>query len=207
MNKSESIKNIASAISKFQSEVPNPKKVAENPFFKSSYVPLDEVINVIKPYLAKHGLSFFQSSGGDGKNITVTTMLMHESGEWIESDPLTVIATKADPQQAGSAITYARRYSLSAILGIASEEDDDGNSGSGKTPPEETKKVSEQQLGEITQLIDKYAVMKDGNAEELTKYFEIKLKVKSLEEINNVQAGKLINELNKLINKELRSRK
>ena len=64
--------------------------------------------------------------GGDGQQITITTILMHESGEWMESEPFTLKATKIDPQGAGSAVTYGRRYSLSAILGVAWDADDDG---------------------------------------------------------------------------------
>jgi hypothetical protein len=127
VNKSESIKNFADAMVKFQGEVKNPPKSADNPFFKSKYTPLDVLIDTAKPLLLKHGLSYMQSCSGDGSNITVTTLLMHSSGEWIESDPLTLKADKATAQGAGSAITYGRRYALAAALGLASDEDDDGN--------------------------------------------------------------------------------
>ena len=127
MNKSESIKAFAEAMAKFQGEVKNPPKTADNPFFKSKYTPLDTLIDTAKPLLYKHGLSYMQSCSGDGANIIVTTLLMHSSGEWVESDPLTLKTDKATAQGAGSAITYARRYALAAVLGLASDEDDDGN--------------------------------------------------------------------------------
>lgn len=127
MNKSESIAKLAQALSKFQSEVENPKNTAKNPFFSSSYAPLNEVLNVTRPILSKHGLSVIQSPGGDGQNISINTMIIHESGEWIEFEPLVLKAEKMTPQGAGSAVTYGRRYSLSAVLGISSEDDDDGN--------------------------------------------------------------------------------
>jgi hypothetical protein len=127
MNKSESIKNFAAAMATFQGEVKNPAKTADNPYFKSKYVPLDSLIDTAKPLLKSNGLSFIQSCSGDGANIIVTTLLMHNSGEWVESDPLTLRADKATAQGAGSAITYARRYALAAALGLASDEDDDGN--------------------------------------------------------------------------------
>ncbi|MBS4535966.1 ERF family protein [Clostridium sp. D2Q-14] len=127
MNKSESIKNLAIALSKFQSEIKNPANTATNPFFKSKYAPLNDVLNLIRPILSKYGLSIMQAPAGDGEKIVVTTLLLHESGEWIEPDPLILKADKATAQGAGSAITYARRYALSAILGISSEDDDDGN--------------------------------------------------------------------------------
>lgn len=131
MNKSENITNLAVALAKFQAEVTQPKKTATNPHFRSKYATLDEIINTVKPVLAKHGLSYMQSCGGDGERITITTLLMHESGEWIESEPLVLKADKISPQGAGSAITYGRRYMLSAVLGVASEEDDDGNAAEG----------------------------------------------------------------------------
>ena len=127
MEKSDSIKNLAAALSKFQSEIENPKNTADNPFFKSKYAPLNDVLNVVRPLLSKHGLSVIQSPGGDGQNISINTMLIHESGEWIEFDPLVLKAEKMTPQGAGSAVTYGRRYSISAVLGISSEDDDDGN--------------------------------------------------------------------------------
>lgn len=127
MNRSESIAKLAQALCLFQGEITNPKNIANNPFFKSKYSPLSEVINVTRPVLAKHGLSVLQSPSGDGEHITITTLLMHSSGEWIEADPLVLKADKVTAQGAGSAISYGRRYSLSAVLGISSEEDDDGS--------------------------------------------------------------------------------
>lgn len=138
MQKSDSIIALASALAKFQMEVSNPKNTASNPMFKSKYAPLSEVINTVKPILGKYGLSFIQSTGSAEESIIITTMLIHESGEWLESEPLTLPAYQLksggvkdfNAQGAGSAITYGRRYSLSAILGISSEDDDDGNSAS-----------------------------------------------------------------------------
>ena len=127
MNKSESIKELATALSKFQGEIKNPGNTADNPFFKSKYAPLNEILNVVRPILAKYGLSVIQTPSGDGQNIILNTTLIHSSGEWIESPELVLKADKATAQGAGSAITYARRYALSAILGISSEDDDDGN--------------------------------------------------------------------------------
>lgn len=131
MNKSESIKNIAIALSKFQGEVQNPKNTADNPYFNSKYAPLSDVLNIVRPILSKYGLSVLQSPSSDAQNIIISTMLMHESGEWIELEPLTLKADKQTAQGTGSAITYGRRYALSAILGISSEDDDDGNHATG----------------------------------------------------------------------------
>ena len=135
LNKSESIKNLAVALAKFQGEVRNAPKSANNPFFKSKYTPLDVVVDHIRPILEKNGLSYIQSCGGDGALVTVTTLILHESGEWIELEPLALKADKVTAQGAGSAITYARRYALTAAFGIASDEDDDGNAASGNGKP------------------------------------------------------------------------
>lgn len=131
MNKSDSIKELCIALNKFQMDVSNPKNTEANSFFKSKYAPLDVVINTVKPTLTKNGLSVFQSVSGDGESITVVTMLTHVSGEWIESDPLTLSNQDNKgvslAQAAGISITYARRYQLSAMLGVSSEDDTDGN--------------------------------------------------------------------------------
>ena len=127
MNKSETIGAIAKALADFQAEIKNPKQTAINPYYKSKYAPLAEILDDCRPILAKYGISIIQSNGGDGESITVTTLLLHSSGEWIESDPLPIKKDKMTPQDAGGAITYGRRYQLSSMLGIASEDDDDGN--------------------------------------------------------------------------------
>jgi hypothetical protein len=128
MNKSESIKEIATALAKFQGEVKNPNNTAVNPFLKNKYAPLNEILNVIRPILSKNGLSVVQDSSVQDGKVVVTTYLFHISGEWIESSPLTLTPEKLTPQGIGSVITYGRRYALSALLGISSEDDDDGNS-------------------------------------------------------------------------------
>lgn len=127
MNKSESITNLAKSLCKFQNEVTNPKNTALNPFYKSKYSPLSDVLNLVRPILSKYGLSILQSPSGNATDIVITTFLLHESGEWIEFEPLLLRVEKPTPQGVGSAISYGRRYALSAILGISSEDDDDAN--------------------------------------------------------------------------------
>lgn len=130
MKMSDTIGEFTKAFCKAQSELTDPKRDAVNPHFKSKYVAIDDLLGAVRPVLNSHGLSIMQVAGGDGSNITITTILMHESGEYIEYEPLTLKAVKTDPQGAGSAITYGRRYSLSAILGVAWDDDDDGNGAS-----------------------------------------------------------------------------
>jgi hypothetical protein len=130
-NKSDSIANIAVALVKFNGEVSKIEKDSSNPHFKNKYASLDNIIDEIRPILHKHGLSIMQFPGGDGERFTMTTMLLHESGEWIESQPIVMKPVKNDPQGIGSCTTYARRYSLSSFLSLNTGEDDDGEGASG----------------------------------------------------------------------------
>ena len=125
MEQSESIADLATALCLAQAEMGGAIKDSNNPFFKSSYADLTSVIKVIKEPFAKYGLSFVQlpvtSAGGNG--IGVSTMLMHKSGQWLQSEYLLPM-DKVTPQGAGSAITYARRYALQSLVGIPSVDDD-----------------------------------------------------------------------------------
>lgn len=127
MKHSDELKNLAKALAKFQADIKDPARDKDNPYFKSKYVALDGLLDAVRPVLATNGLSFIQSPVSNGQDMGVTTLLMHDSGEWIESDPFMLHAVKNDPQAGGSAITYARRYSLSAVLGVAWDDDDDAN--------------------------------------------------------------------------------
>lgn len=129
MKFSESMAEIAAALCQFQATVTNPKKDSNNPFFKSKYADLDEIIKAIRPAMEKSGLSFIQNPVKDENgNIGIYTMILHKSGEYIIFDPVLVPVPKKDAQGIGAAMTYARRYSLGAALGIATDEDDDANS-------------------------------------------------------------------------------
>ena len=132
MNKSDSIVELSKALAKFQANVKQPMKDKDNPFFRSKYVPLENVVEAITQEAPKHGLSFVQwALNDDTGRVGVATMLMHESGEFIEFDPVHMKADKETAQGAGALISYLKRYSLSAVFGITSDQDDDGNSESG----------------------------------------------------------------------------
>ena len=106
------------------------KKAATNPHFKSKYADLSEVVEATVPALNANGIGVIQSPGYDGDLVSVTTTLLHESGATC-TGVLRMRPTKNDPQGVGSAVTYARRYSLLAMTGAA-PEDDDGNAASAK---------------------------------------------------------------------------
>jgi len=122
MNKTESIKNISKAIMTFHKEMEVVKKTSANPFFKSKYASLPDVLSAIKEPLEKSGLSFMQFPKGVNE---LETIIMHsESGEYM-SESFYMKPTQETPQASGSVITYQRRYALGSILGLNIAEDDD----------------------------------------------------------------------------------
>jgi len=142
MQRSEQINEIATALAKAQAEITGARRSAENPFFRSKYADLAEVWDVIRGPLSKNGISVYQAPEMEDGRVKVTTVLMHSSGQWIASElSLKMVKERRtqggerefvpldDPQSAGSAITYARRYALAAAVGVA-QEDDDGNAAS-----------------------------------------------------------------------------
>lgn len=152
---SESIVNLAKALVDTQRELKQPFKDANNPAFKSQYVPLESVTESITNTATKYGLAFSQFATTDAEqNVSITTVVFHESGEFIQYPALTlkpskqrvvidteyvngkrvnIYSNEITPQSIGSCITYGKRYSLSAIFGITSDKDDDGNEASGIT--------------------------------------------------------------------------
>lgn len=133
MNKSETINELAAALSKAQGEIKGALKDQNNPFFKSKYADLGSVVEAIRAPLSKHGLSYVQLTEPTEKDeVRVETVILHSSGQWIGST-LALPVSKADAQGFGSAITYARRYGLSAAFGVA-PEDDDGNAAAKAAP-------------------------------------------------------------------------
>lgn len=140
MERSESIAEISKALNTFRIAVKQPVKSASNPFFKSKYVALEGIVDAIDSALKDTGLSYVQEATSEGNQVSITTLLLHESGEWIELTPLTLPVTKNDAQAFGSAETYARRYSLSAAFGITSDLDDDGNAASSNPPAQQPTK-------------------------------------------------------------------
>ena len=168
MQKSSEITEISKALSEFRKEVKQPLKDANNPFFKSKYVPLENVVEAIDEVAPNHGLSFTQWPVNDGNgNVGVSTMLLHSSGQYIEYDPIYMKPDKQTPQAIGSAITYSKRYSLSAVFGITSDEDDDGNQATGNNQPKQ--QYNKQQNNRNTQQNNNQMKMQDKGKLELTK--------------------------------------
>jgi hypothetical protein len=146
MQHSEQINELAASLAKAQAEITGARRSSENPFFHSKYADLAEVWDVIRGPLSKHGIAVYQSPEMEDGRVKVTTMLIHASGQWMRSElSLRMVKERRgqggerefvpldDPQSAGSAITYARRYALAAAVGVA-QEDDDGNAASVQPP-------------------------------------------------------------------------
>lgn len=148
------MKNVSTAFVKAQKEFAPALKCATNPHFKSKYADLAACIESVMDALNNNGLALMQFSLERPDGVAVETRLIHESGEILECGVLFVPASKKDAQGYGSALTYARRYSLMAACGIA-PEDDDGNSAKPATPRQQTTQtmISMAECKELDQLI------------------------------------------------------
>lgn len=158
MRTSEATDKIYPALIKSQKAMGKLAKDAENPFFKSKYASLENVLDVVKPVFLDHGIAIVQGSGANGeKGINVITRLVHESGQWIETD-FPIPLAKLDPQAAGSASSYGRRYGLKAMASLA-EEDDDAQSASEEDPRHDRtdaslKPIAANQIKEVNDLFE-----------------------------------------------------
>lgn len=132
IEQSENINELATALAKAQGKITGALKDSANPFFKSKYADLASVWEACRDQLAANGLAVVQVNGNDNDRITVTTMLVHGSGQWIRG-VCSAKPAKDDAQATGSVITYLRRYGLAAITGVA-QVDDDANAATGKKP-------------------------------------------------------------------------
>ena len=118
------IKQIATALLKAQSEMSNPKKGATNPFFKSKYADLNSIREAVIPVLNANGISVLQPTHTIENKNFVKTILLHESGEYLESLTEIIFAKQNDAQAQGSGISYARRYALQSFVCIGADDDD-----------------------------------------------------------------------------------
>lgn len=185
------MENICKAFVKFQSEFKGMKPDSSNPFFKSTYISLDGILETARPILAKNGLAVIQEATGDGEYIFVKTKLIHESGEMIETEVLKMKPQKNDPQSMGSCITYSKRYQLAALLGICECIDDDANIATyGNNTPEQSRstgKLSAKQVGRLL-AIGLKAGIKEPEIKKVIKaeFGKDKIEDLSIEDYNSV---------------------
>ena len=180
MNKSNNLQELAKAMILFSVKVESIKKDAKNPFFKSSYASLSNILDSIKEPLIESGLSIMQFPTGD---YGLTTLLIHESGEYIKSE-YSMKPSKDDPQGRGSAITYARRYALASILCLNIDEDDDGNAATfGGKNPKEAEDNNKKWLNENTpDFTNAQFKLQEGKITiaDIRKHYKVSSKVESL---------------------------
>jgi hypothetical protein len=161
MNRSETISELAKALVATQLEMGVAKKKAVNPYYHSHYADMAEVIAVSRPVLNKHGLAVMQFPSAEGEKVTLLTMLVHVSGEWISELNSTIPGKEPKgggpfipcrtPQSDGSAILYLRRYGWQSIIGLAAEdEDDDGEAAEGRSESNTESAAQREESGEWT---------------------------------------------------------
>lgn len=159
---------LMAALSKMQGELKMATKDNNNPYFKSKYADLATCITTAKKPMADNGLAVSQHCGFDGNCVKCVTVLGHSSGQYMASTCV-IPVTKKDAQGVGSAITYARRYSFSAVIGL-SQEDDDGNGASNKDVAKKQKQEQEKQkaMAENQKRLDdeeNYRIITEDNIE------------------------------------------
>jgi hypothetical protein len=135
MMQSENINELVTALAKAQGEILPAIKDSLNPHFKSKYADLGSVWEACRTQLSKNGLAVIQTTTTVNDRLTVVTTLAHSSGQWMKSE-LPVMSATNTPQALGSALTYMRRYSLAAIVGVAPGDDDDANAAMPSTNPQ-----------------------------------------------------------------------
>lgn len=218
ITRSESITKLAGALSKAQSKMPPVKKDANNPHFKSDYATLASILDACREHLTTNGLSVLQFPQGDSGHLGVATLLMHDSGEWVQSEVYVKMSQETNPQVAGSIITYLRKYTLQAIAMVAPiEDDDDGEKGrkasesashslqskEGKTEEKKAEPSKPRDTAAMLRLI--HVLMKKGGIEDEAQkreYAEILLtrekdSIKHLSELSWEDCKALIDKLQK----------
>ena len=121
MEMSESVQELATALAKAQGAMEGAIRESSNPFFKSKYADLKSVWGACRGPLTTHGLSVVQSPSTDGVKVSVETLLLHQSGQWIKGT-VSVSAKEDSPQAIGSCISYLKRYALQSFVGVAPED-------------------------------------------------------------------------------------
>lgn len=147
------MKQISAALVKAQKAFGPALKTSTNPHFKSRYADLSNCVEAVIEGLNNNGIMLMQPCHESESGVTVETLFIHESGEQMSAGKLHVPASKNDPQGYGSALTYARRYSLMAACGIA-PEDDDGNAGSRPAPKRESVTLADNAVADFLATIN-----------------------------------------------------
>ena len=205
---SAEIGEIAAALSVAQSEINPAEKNATNPHLKNKYANISAIYDAVREVLPKHGLCVVQTMlPTDGTRAHVRTTLAHKSGQWFASECVMPLDRQGGAQGMGSAITYARRYSLSAILGVVADEDDDGNGAQGRNNKSQIEKdraaakannpsppSDPQRKMFMSMMSKKHNGNRDAILDDLSKYFG--RKIASSNELTKAEISEMIEVLN-----------
>ena len=205
---SAEIGEIAAALSVAQAEISPAEKNATNPHLKNKYANISAIYDAVREVLPKHGLCVVQTMlPTDGTRAHVRTTLAHKSGQWFASECVMPLDRQGGAQGMGSAITYARRYSLSAILGVVADEDDDGNGAQGRNNKAQIEKdratakannpnppSDPQRKMFMSMMSKKHNGNRDAILDDLSKYFG--RKIASSNELTKAEISEMIEVLN-----------
>lgn len=169
---SEQINELTTALAKAQGEIQPALKDTANPFFKSKYADLASVWDACRQPLSKNGLAIIQTVQEGSQGIVLETILSHSSGQWMKSR-MPILCNDNKPQTLGSAMTYARRYALSAMVGVA-PEDDDGEAAQGRlNKPTSKVTINDKQLSQLKAKLNGHEDVNKKILDHLTKSYQI----------------------------------
>jgi hypothetical protein len=177
--------------------------------YEFSYAPLNAILAATRPILAKHGLALSQGLRAFGESIVLRTTLTHSGGGALSDEWPLPFREGMSPQEIGSLLTYARRYALSAMLGIASEEDDDANAAAGqevmereRAPSPKGPKPTKAQVEEALQLGDRLVELKLGSWKQIGAGMQSEYGTDVLEDLSRSQILNLIERLRKRLHED-----
>lgn len=188
------MKNLYKSLIEFQKEFKGMKPDATNPFFKSNYITLDGILEETRPLLVKNGLAVIQNAFSDDEgNMCLKTILIHESGESLETETMKMKPQKDDAQQRGSIVTYMKRYQLGALLGICESVDDDANVA---TFGASINKLSDAQISRLYAKGYSLGYIKEQVKKHVNKKFN-----KEISELNKIEYDEMCNGYDALLKK------
>lgn len=214
MSQSELINELATALSKAQGEMQAAIKDKVNPFYKNAYADLGSVWDAARPVLSKYGLCVIQTTelSPDRNQVMMVTTLAHTSGQWMKSY-LPLNPAKNDSQGMGAAITYLRRYSLSAMVGVVCDDDDDGETAVGRgkqqqkqnpppdnnqSSPQPNKSENEERIGttEIINLANLIQNLDEESNKNFQEWISKTFNAKAIQDIPKASYDKCVATLN-----------
>ncbi|ATU71355.1 single-stranded DNA-binding protein [Levilactobacillus brevis] len=206
MEKSESIKNLATSMAQFRKNLLKAQPSKDGKSHYGNYVTLEDLTAAVDGALPE-SLGYTQEATSDPNGVSITTMLFDASGEYIIYNPLSMPVQRKDAQAFGSAETYARRYSLSAAFGVSASKDDDGQQAT-KAAPSKTQngtkrpadRVTTDQMTELTKLFKQTSEVTNGSLANVQKYYLGQFNVSNISQLTKLQADEIITVVKRKLN-------